>query len=233
MNDVRFVDTTLRDGQQSLWAYGMRTGMMLPIAAQLDQAGFEAIELGGPVELNKCVRELRENPWDRYRLLVAQIRQTPLRLIHGTRSGFAIYPHAVHQLYDQCIAAIGLNQVRISDSWNDSADWQWRVKQARRAGLEPIINLIYTVSPRHTDDYYAQKAREAIRLNVFRLCLKDPGGLLTPERTKTLVPAVLNAANTTPVELHTHCTTGPGSSRVWLSDHGDSPLSVCRKPGRD
>src|SRR3989442_10294494 len=211
MNDVRFVDTTLRDGQQSLWAYGMRTGMMVPVAAQLDQAGFEAIELGGPVELNKCVRELRENPWDRYRLLVAQIRKTPLRLIHGTRSGFAIYPHAVHQLYDQCIAAIGLNQVRISDSWNDSADWQWRVKQARRAGLELIINLIYTVSLRHTDDYYAQKAREAIRLNVFRLCLKDPGGLLTPERTKTLVPAVLNAANTTPVELHTHCTTGLGS----------------------
>src|SRR5437870_1873561 len=147
MSDVRFVDTTLRDGQQSLWAYGMRTGMMLPVAAQLDQAGFEAIELGGPVELNKCVRELRENPWDRYRLLVAQIRKTPLRLIHGTRSGFAIYPHAVHQLYDQCIAAIGLNQVRISDSWNDSADWQWRVKQARRAGLEPIINLIYTAIP--------------------------------------------------------------------------------------
>ena len=211
MNDVRFVDTTLRDGQQSLWAYGMRTGMMLPVAAQLDQAGFEAIELGGPVELNKCVRELRENPWDRYRLLVAQIRKTPLRLIHGTRSGFAIYPHAVHQLYDQCTAAIGLKQVRISDSWNDSADWQWRVKQARKAGLEPIINLIYTVSPRHTDEYYAQKAREAIRLNVFRLCLKDPGGLLTPERTKTLVPAVLNAANATPVELHTHCTTGLGS----------------------
>src|SRR6266480_1716959 len=211
MNDVRFVDTTLRDGQQSLWAYGMRTGMMLPVAAQMDQAGFEAIELGGPVELNKCVRELRENPWDRYRLLVAQIRKTPLRLIHGTRSGFAIYPHAVHQLHDQCIAAIGLKQVRISDSWNDSADWQWRVKQARKAGLEPIINLIYTVSPRHTDEYYAQKAREAIRLNVFRLCLKDPGGLLTPERTKTLVPAVLNAANATPVELHTHCTTGLGS----------------------
>ena len=144
--DVRFVDTTLRDGQQSLWAYGMRTGMMLPIASRMDQAGFEAIELGGPVELNKCVRELRENPWDRYRLVVAQIKKTPLRLIHGTRSGFTIYPHAVHQLYDQCIAAIGLKQVRISDSWNDPADWTWRVRQARKAGLEPIINLIYTVS---------------------------------------------------------------------------------------
>src|SRR5205823_12744906 len=111
--NVRFVDTTLRDGQQSLWAYGMRTGMMLPVAAQMDQAGFEAIELGGPVELNKCVRELRENPWDRYRLLGAQIRQTPRRLIHGTRSGFAISLQAVRQLDDQCIAAIGLDEPRL------------------------------------------------------------------------------------------------------------------------
>jgi oxaloacetate decarboxylase alpha subunit len=61
MTDVVFVDTTLRDGQQSMWAYNMRTGMMLPIAELMDQAGFEAIELGGPVEL-PCIKELREDP---------------------------------------------------------------------------------------------------------------------------------------------------------------------------
>ena len=36
MTDVVFVDTTLRDGQQSLWAYNMRTGMMLPIVEEID-----------------------------------------------------------------------------------------------------------------------------------------------------------------------------------------------------
>lgn len=211
MKEIRFVDTTLRDGQQSLWAYGMRTGMILPIAEHIDSAGFEAIELGGPVELPKCVRELREDPWERYRLVATRIKKTPLRVIHGTRSGFAIYPHAVHQLYDRCMAEVGVKQVRISDSWNDPADWQWRVKQARSAGLEPIINLIYTISPRHTDEYYAIKTREALKLNVFRVCLKDPGGILTPERTRSLARAVLESAKSTVAELHTHCTTGLGS----------------------
>jgi len=211
MTDVRFVDTTLRDGQQSLWAYGMRTGMMVPVAAQMDEAGFEAIELGGPVELPKCVRELRENPWERYRLVIPKFRKTPLRLIHGTRSGFAIYPHALHQLYDTCMASAGVSEVRISDSWNDPADWAWRVEQAKNAGLKPIINLIYTVSPRHTDEYYAQKIRDAIAVGIYRVILKDPGGILTPERTKTLAPAVLAAAGATTVELHTHCTTGLGT----------------------
>jgi oxaloacetate decarboxylase alpha subunit len=211
MTEVRFVDTTLRDGQQSLWAYNMRTGMIVPIVEHIDDAGFEAIEFGGPVELPKCVKELREDPWERYRLVIPKFKRTPLRLIHGTRSGFAIFPDAVHQLYDTCMANAGVSEVRISDSWNDPADWAWRVQQAKNAGLKPIINLIYTVSPRHTDDYFAAKIRQAIGLEVYRVILKDPGGILTPERTKTLAPAVLKATNGTTVELHTHCTTGLGT----------------------
>ena len=211
MSEVHFQDTTLRDGQQSLWAYNMRTGMIAPIVEHIDEAGFEAVELGGPVELPKCVRELRENPWERYRLVIPKFKKTPLRLIHGTRSGFAIYPEAIHQLYDACMARAGVTEVRISDSWNDPADWAWRVKQARNAGIKPIINLIYTVSPRHTDAYYAQKIKEAVALGIYRVILKDPGGILTPERTRTLAPAVLGAAGDTTVELHTHCTTGLGT----------------------
>ena len=210
MDEVRFVDTTIRDGQQSLWAFGMRTGMMLPVASMMDRAGFHAIELGTPIELVKCVRELREDPWERYRLIAREIRETPVRAIHGTTSGFEIYPHSVHQLWDECVAANGLKQVRISDCWNDPSQWRWRVKQAREAGLEPILNLIFSVSPKHSDDYYAQRTAEAVKLDVVGVCLKDPGGLLTPERTQTLVPVVLENAKGIPVELHTHCNTGLG-----------------------
>lgn len=210
MDEVRFVDTTLRDGQQSLWAFGMRTGMMLPVASVMDRAGFHAIEIGTPIELVKCVRELREDPWERHRLVAREIKETPLRAIHGTRSGFEIYPRSVHKLWDECAASNGLRQVRISDCWNDPSEWKWRVEQALEAGLEPILNLIFSVSPRHTDDYYAQKAREAAKIKVAGICLKDPGGLLTPDRTRTLVPVVLQNANGIPVELHTHCNTGLG-----------------------
>ena len=154
---------------------------------------------------------LREDPWERYRLVIPKFKRTPLRLIHGTRSGFAIYPDALHQLFDTCMANVGVKEVRISDSWNDANDWAWRVKQAKQAGLKPIINLIYTVSPRHTDEYYAAKIREAFALDVYRVIFKDPGGILTPERTGTAVPAILKAAGNKIVELHTHCTTGLGT----------------------
>lgn len=211
MDEIRFVDTTLRDGQQSLWALNMRAGMMLPIAAQMDRARFEAIELGTPIEIPKCVRELREDPWERNRLIARRITETPLRAIHGTRSGFELFPHSVHKLWDERVAACGLKQVRISDCWNDPCEWKWRVKQAREAGLEPVINLIFSVSPKHTDEYYAARARAAAKLDVVGICLKDPGGLLTPERTQTLTPVVLQNTDGVPVELHTHCNTGLGT----------------------
>ncbi|HWP23650.1 MAG TPA: biotin carboxyl carrier protein, partial [Candidatus Binatia bacterium] len=56
----------------------------------------------------------------------------------------------------------------------------------------------------------AERTRQAASLKVNRLCLKDPGGLLTPERVRTLVPIMFENAGGIPLELHTHCTTGLG-----------------------
>jgi oxaloacetate decarboxylase alpha subunit len=211
MNEVKFVDTTLRDGQSSLWAYGMRTDMILPVAATMDQVGFEAIEIIASAPFKKCVRELREDPWERIRLVRQRIQKTPLRVIRGrSMSAFHIAPQAIEDLWIERLAANGISQARISDPSNMVASWRWQVDKCRRAGLGTVVNLIYSVSPKHTDEYYAQRAREAAGLDVDRICLKDPGGLLTPERTRTLVPVILQNVNGLPVELHTHCITGLG-----------------------
>jgi oxaloacetate decarboxylase alpha subunit len=211
MGEVNFVDTTLRDGHQSLWAEGMTTGMMLPVAKRIDEAGFEAIELISSSHLKKCVRELKEDPWERVRLVAKQITKTPLRLIAGRVNTFEITPHSVYRLFMERMAANGMRQARISDEWNDFEGWQRKVQCARDAGMDSIVNIIYSVSPKHTDEYFAERTRQAASLNIFRLCLKDPGGLLTPERTRALVPIIFQNSNGIPVELHTHCTTGLGS----------------------
>ncbi|MGZ8445915.1 MAG: biotin carboxyl carrier protein, partial [Candidatus Binatia bacterium] len=63
----------------------------------------------------------------------------------------------------------------------------------------------------HTDEYFIQRSREAAKLDVERICFKDPGGLLTPESTRRLVPLIQREANGKPVEFHTHCNTGLGA----------------------
>jgi pyruvate/oxaloacetate carboxyltransferase len=44
MEEIRIVDTTLRDGNTSLWAHNMTTGMMHPVLSQMDQAGFVTVK---------------------------------------------------------------------------------------------------------------------------------------------------------------------------------------------
>ncbi|MFM9998728.1 MAG: hypothetical protein ACKVP1_07425 [Burkholderiaceae bacterium] len=193
---MRFVDTTVRDGQQSLWAIAMRTAMILPIAERLDDAGFDAIEISAAGHEKKLIRELREDPFERLRLVRQRVRKTP--------------PRSVEELWDQRLAAHGIDQVRVSDCSNTVAGWAVQVDDARRVGIDAIVNLIFSISPRHTDAYYADKAREAARLRPFRICLKDPGALLTPERVRTLLPLVLAETGAVEVEFHTHCNTGLG-----------------------
>jgi oxaloacetate decarboxylase (Na+ extruding) subunit alpha len=207
---IRFVDTTIRDGHQSLWAENMTTGMMLPVAEAMDRAGFDAIELISSSHLKKCVRELKEDPWARVKLMRERMPRTPLRLNAGRFSAFDLTPRSMYRLFMERMAANGIREARISEEWNELEGWAWKVKVARDVGINPVPNIIYSVSPKHTDEYFAERTRQAASLKVKRLCLKDPGGLLTPERVRTLVPIMFQNADGIPIELHTHCTTGLG-----------------------
>ena len=209
---VYFVDTTLRDGQLSLWASNMRTGMMLPIAERLDRAGFEAIEIMSSAFYKKCVRDLQDDPWERIRLLAQRIRKTPLRSIRSrSMLAFQLTAPAITDLWLERLAANGIEELRTSDPSNTPRYWREAVDAAKRVGLKTILNIIYSISPKHTDEYFIQRTREAAKLDVERICFKDPGGLLTPEATRRLVPLIQREANGKPVEFHTHCNTGLGA----------------------
>ncbi len=211
MKEIHFVDTTLRDGPSSLWAMGIRTDMMLPVASIMDEAGFLAMEIIASAFFKKCVRELKDDPWARVRRVKEQVPKTPLRLIRNRyMAAFQHTPPAVQQLWLERLAANGISEARTSDPSNTPAVWAEQVRTASAAGLDTIVNLIFSVSPKHTDEYYAERTREAVKLPVKRICLKDPGGLLTPDRTRSLAPVVLENAAGVPVEFHTHCNSGLG-----------------------
>lgn len=210
MDKVSFVDTTFRDGHASLWAEGMTTGMMLPVASQLDGAGFKHMEIFATSHFKKCVGELREDPWERIRLLSKIIRNTPLTLMMGhSITAFDLTPFSLVKLFMERIAAAGINQIEIMDAANDMS---FRLPEcvgfAREAGLKVSLPLIYSYSPKHTDDYYAQRTRDAAKLKPDAIYLKDSGGLLTPERTRTVIAAMLQNVAGIPLEFHSHCTTG-------------------------
>ncbi|MGE5820711.1 MAG: hypothetical protein ACM37Z_21980 [Deltaproteobacteria bacterium] len=208
MEQIRIVDTTLRDGQTSLWAHNMTTGMMHPVLRHMDQAGFEAMEFFVSGRLKKVVREQRDDPWDWVRYGNKEIKNTQLRYHGGLSSGFSLIPACIPRLLIERVVHYGITTTRLSDPWNDYDALKKEVAELRKLGMQSVVNVIYSISPRHTDEYYARKARQAAAMKPYRICFKDVGGMLTPERTRTLVRIVLDNAGDTPVEFHAHCNNG-------------------------
>ena len=53
-----------------------------------------------------------------------------------------------------------------------------------------------------------KKINELVALGADAIFLKDPSGLLTPERAATLIPVAKAACGKLPLQLHSHCLTG-------------------------
>ena len=208
MDEVRIVDTTLRDGDISLWAYGMTTGMMLPALRHMDEAGFDSMEFFLSLRFKKFVREHKEDPWDWLRLGTKEVRNTRLRYHGGLHSGFEFIPDCIRRLVIKTVVKYGVTLTRTSNAWNNFQLLDAEAKELNKLGMETVMNLIYSISPRHTDEYYAQKARDAAACHPYRLCFKDVGGMLTPERTRTLVRLIKQNIGDTPLEFHAHCNKG-------------------------
>lgn len=208
--EIKLIDVTLRDAHQCLWATRMTTAMMRDIAPRLDRAGFEAIDLVGGAVFDVCVRYLREDPWERMRLLASWVRETPL-IIHTRGQSlftFEFFADDVVELAAARFAANGMRYHTPYDALNDMRNLEIPIKAAKRHGLYVAGGLVFTYSPVHTDDYYVGKARELVKLGVDAIFLKDASGLLTPERVATLVPAVKKVLGDRPLQLHTHCNSG-------------------------
>ncbi len=124
-------------------------------------------------------------------------------------TAFDLTPFSLLKLFMERIAAAGINQIELMDAANDMT---FRIPEcvqfAREVGLRVSLPLIYSYSPKHSDAYYAQRTKDAAKLKPDVIYLKDSGGLLTPERARTVIPAMLSSASGIPLELHSHCTTG-------------------------
>jgi oxaloacetate decarboxylase alpha subunit len=204
---IRIVDTTFRDAQQCLWATRMSTAMMLPIAETLDAAGFDVAEVMGAVQFDAAIRYLSENPWERLRVLRERITRTPLQALIRSKCvlGFDLVPDDLSALWAERLIANGVKRLIVFDGLHDLDNLAASTRRAHELGAFVTGWLTFADSPVHTDELYVAKAREFIeRLKIDALMIEDTGGILTPERAATLVPAVKAAIGGMSLGLHSH-----------------------------
>lgn len=208
---IAVVDTTLRDAHQCLWATRMTTGHMLPVADMMDHIGFDRIDIAGTIQFDVCVRFLKENPWERIRLMREQLRRTPMSSFTRSKSimSFDFVPDDIVELWVERLVANGIREVGTFDGLNDVDNMLVTINAARKLGARAIGAVSYGLSPVHTDEVYVKTATDLVRRGkVEAIWIKDAGGLLTVDRIRTLVPALKKAIGSVPLELHSHCMTG-------------------------
>jgi len=215
MANVQLVETSLRDGNQCLWsALGVDTARSLTIAPVMDRVGFKAIDFTTSTHMGVAVRYKKEDPWERIRLMVKAMPKTPLQFL-STGFRFISWETASPEFMALAFKTLinnGMRRFALADPMNDADSNVACARMIKAAGGEYVIGaLVFTLSPIHDDAHYVARARTlAESPDVDALYIKDMGGLLTPLRARTLIPAVKAAIGDKPLELHSHCTIGIG-----------------------
>src|SRR4249920_4010332 len=186
---IEIMETVLRDAHQCLLATRMRTEDMLPIAAQLDEVGFWALETWGGATFDATLRFLKECPWERLRKLRAAMPKTRFQMLLRGQNvvGYRNYPDDIVQAFVQRAADTGIDVFRIFDAMNDVRNMKTAIEAALKAGKLVEGTICYTISPVHSVDYFLRVAEQLAAMGVQIICLKDMGGLLAPYVADELV----------------------------------------------
>jgi len=206
---LRITDTTLRDAHQSLWATRMRTEDILQIIDVVDNVGYYSLEAWGGATFDVCLRFLRENPWERLRLIKAKAKNTPLQMLLRGQNlvGYRNYADDVVDRFVALACKNGIDIFRVFDALNDTRNLESAIKAVKKHGAHAQGTLAYTISPVHTIEKYVQYAKEQVELGIDSLCVKDMAGILSPIMAERLVSALIKELDI-PVQLHCHASSG-------------------------
>ncbi|MBN1566903.1 MAG: pyruvate carboxylase subunit B [Acidobacteria bacterium] len=213
MSRIDFVDQTIRDAQQSLWGLMMRTDHIAPIAETMDKVGYRAIATVGSQAFTIQVRNHNEDPWERIRILSGLMPKTPLRGSYQTASlsSFDLStPRNIISLWIKRSVANGIKSFWICDYQENVERFRYFAQIAKAEGAEVVTALMYTSSPAHTNDHWAQKVRliASTKECVDRIMIEDASGIITPQRTRELISIVERNCEGIPLEFHSHCNSG-------------------------
>ncbi len=207
---VRITDTTLRDAHQSLWATRMRTDDILAIASTIDAAGYYSLECWGGATFDVCMRFLRENPWERLRLIKKACPKTPLQMLLRGQNilGYKHYPDDIVERFVALACENGMDIFRVFDALNDPRNLETAISAVKKYGGHAQGTISYTTSPVHTVANYVKLAKAQAAMGIDSLCIKDMAGILTPGAARELVGALVKALPDIPVQVHSHMTSG-------------------------
>ena len=206
---VQFVETVLRDANQSLIATRLPFEKFEPMLATIDKAGYYAAECWGGATFDVCLRYLHEDPWERLRKIRKAMPNTKLQMLLRGQNvlGYSHYPDDFVKLFVKKAVENGMDVIRIFDALNDVNNMKVAMEATVNAGAIASGTISYTTSPVHTHAKYVEMVKELKEMGAGTICIKDMAGIMGPQEAYDMVSAIKDAVDL-PIDLHTHSTTG-------------------------
>ena len=206
---VQFVETVLRDANQSLIATRLPFEKFEPMLSTIDKAGYYAAECWGGATFDVCLRYLNEDPWERLRKIRKAMPNTKLQMLLRGQNvlGYSHYPDDFVKLFVKKAVENGMDVIRIFDALNDVKNMKVAMEATVNAGALASGTISYTTSPVHTHAKYVEMVKELKEMGASTICIKDMAGIMGPQEAYDMVSAIKDAVDM-PIDLHTHSTTG-------------------------
>ncbi len=237
-NPLKVMDLTLRDGHQSLFATRGRTEDMIPVAEQMDEIGFWALETWGGATFDTMHRFLNEDPWERIRTLKRYAKKTPFSMLLRAQNlvGYRNYADDVARAFVDRAAANGMDIFRTFDALNDYRNFETVVKVIKECGKHFQGCICYTMTePRlggdvYNLDYYVKKGKDLENMGADTICLKDMAGLAAPYDAYAIIKALKKVVSI-PIHLHSHFTSGMAPmTQLKAVEAGVDIVDTCMSP---
>ena len=216
---IEFMDTSFRDGFQSVFGARVATKDFLPALEAAVDAGMQYFEAGGGARFQSLFFYCNESAFD----MMDSFRKTAgpdadlQTLARGINVvGLRQQPRDMIDLHAKMFKKHGITTIRNFDALNDLRNLKYSAERINAHGLHhQIVITMMDLPPgcegAHDTEYYLQTLRNILDSDVpyDSICFKDASGTANPRKVhETVKGARKMAPEGTIMHLHTHDTAG-------------------------
>ncbi|MGA9237319.1 MAG: biotin/lipoyl-containing protein [Desulfobacterales bacterium] len=242
MKKIRFMDTSLRDGFQSVFGARALTDDFIPAVEVAVHAGIEHLEAGGGARFQALFMYCGESAFDmmdRFRAAAgpAVKLQTLARGINVV--ALSAQPRDMIDLHAKMFKKHGMTHIRNFDALNDVRNLIYSGECIKNAGLHhqvtvTMMELPLGCSGAHDAPFYIKTLREILDsgLPYDSICFKDASGTCNPQKVYDTIKAARKLlGDDALIWAHTHETAGVGITQYKAAiEAGADGVDLARSP---
>ncbi len=228
---IQFMDTSFRDGFQSVFGARVLTDDFMPAVKASVDAGITNIEAGGGARFQSLFFYCGESAFDmmdRFRKEVGPdvALQTLARGINVV--ALSQCPRDIIDLHAKMFKKHGMTTIRNFDALNDVRNLEYSGERIAHHGLRhQVVVSMMELPPgctgAHTPEFYIDRLKQILDANIpfHSICFKDASGTSNPRKVyETLKAARKLVSADTILWFHTHDTAGLGISQNMAAIEG-------------